>query len=395
MQQDDKDFNDKMKDIANSLSNESIEQLISYYENNSNNVNNNLNNVIDENKNIVNNIVNNKELIENKLNQVENESKEDQTNQNKVQQNNSLKLPKVKIPIEEGPEVIENKEELIKEKENDIKQIKEAQTKTEELQKEINEKKEKLEEGLIELNNIENSIMEEKDPFVETKTEKDAINAMELIATNTSYSSGLLDYTDPKVSENQFKLFIIAQCKRELYKILEYSKMLDKLEARFKEVYIDRLDELSDGMIVSLMQIVLEKIDRGNELINSVIKDKDITNVLIINQQNNMVNSISDLTKDKLLQTLYKSSEAKAESPAASRAKVIEVVTNILKDEAVEDNEDVNTEEELINDIEEINNEEVEVVKQDNRTEIQKVNDDIDKKLAEIQRQKNMNQQGG
>ena len=276
MQQDDKDFNDKMKDIANSLSNESIEQLISYYENNSNNVNNNLNNVIDENKNIVNNIVNNKELIENKLNQVENELKEDQTNQNKVQQNSSLKLPKVKIPIEEGPEVIENKEELIKEKENDIKQIKEAQTKTEELQKEINEKKEKLEEGLIELNNIENSIMEEKDPFVETKTEKDAINAMELIATNTSYSSGLLDYTDPKVSENQFKLFIIAQCKRELYKILEYSKMLDKLEARFKEVYIDRLDELSDGMIVSLMQIVLEKIDRGNELINSVIKDKDI-----------------------------------------------------------------------------------------------------------------------
>ena len=46
------------------------------------------------------------------------------------------------------------------------------------------------------------------------------------------------------------------------------------------EKYIDRLDELSDGMIVSLMQIVLEKIDRGNELINSVIKDKDITNVL-------------------------------------------------------------------------------------------------------------------
>ena len=29
------------------------------------------------------------------------------------------------------------------------------------------------------------------------------------------------------------------------------------------------------------------------------------------------------------------------------------------------------------------------------KRDIQKVNDDIDKKLAEIQRQKNMNQQGG
>ena len=391
MQQDDKDFNDKIKDIANSLSNESIEQLISYYENNSNETNNNPNNTVDNNKNLVNNIVNNKDIIEEKLNKIENETKQEQEQQN---QNKDLNLPKVKIPIEKGPEVIEDNKELIKEKENDIKQIKEAQTKTESLQKEINEKKEKLEEGLIELNNIENSIIEEKDPFVETKTEKDAINAMETIATNTSYSSGLLNYTDPKVSENQFKLFIIAQCKRELYKILEYSKMLDKLEARFKEVYIDRINELSDGMIISLMQVVLEKIDRGNELINSVVKDKDITNVLIINQQNNMVNSISNLTKDKLLQTLYKSSEAKAESPAASRAKVVEVVTNILKDEAVEENDENSKEAEVIDNdnIEEEEDKSNQEEKQDIKTEEQKVTNEIDKKLAEMQRQKNENQ---
>ena len=391
MQQDDKDFNDKIKDIANSLSNESIEQLISYYENNSNETNNNPNNTVDNNKNLVNNIVNNKDIIEEKLNKIENETKQEQEQQN---QNKDLNLPKVKIPIEKGPEVIEDNKELIKEKENDIKQIKEAQTKTESLQKEINEKKEKLEEGLIELNNIENSIIEEKDPFVETKTEKDAINAMEMIATNTSYSSGLLNYTDPKVSENQFKLFIIAQCKRELYKILEYSKMLDKLEARFKEVYIDRINELSDGMIISLMQVVLEKIDRGNELINSVVKDKDITNVLIINQQNNMVNSISNLTKDKLLQTLYKSSEAKAESPAASRAKVVEVVTNILKDEAVEENDENSKEAEVIDNdnIEEEEDKSNQEEKQDIKTEEQKVTNEIDKKLAEMQRQKNENQ---
>ena len=117
-------------------------------------------------------------------------------------------------------------------------------------------------------------------------------------------------------------------------------------------------------------------------------------NVLIINQQNNSVNNISDLTKDKLLQTLYKSSEAKAESPAASRAKVIEVVTNILKDEAVEENDENSKEAEVIDNdsIEEEEDKSNQEEKQDIGTEEQKVTNEIDKKLAEMQRQKNENQ---
>ena len=228
---------------------------------------------------------------------------------------------------------------------------------------------------------------EDKDLFTETKTEKDTINAMEQIATSTTYSTNLLNYTDPKVSENQFKLFIIAQCNRELYKILEYSKILDKLEERFKQVYIDRIDELSDGTIVSLMQLMLDKIDRGNELINSVIKDKDITNVLIINQQNNSVNNISDLTKDKLLQTLYKSSELHDEAPSASRAKVVEVVTNILKDEADEDkSKESNT---IVNEPSNIDNpiETQPILSKETNSQI--INDDLDRRLAELQKQNN------
>lgn len=372
------DFQNKMKEIANSLSNDSIEQLLSYYEN--------------ENKP--------KEEINNDINKKEISSAIEQKNTNKIVEERKqeikdivqqLNIPKENIASKSEINKIEKDEEIIEAKEEDIKEIEETIDNTEKLHEEIVEKKQELEKGLIELNNIETNIVEsmeeDKDLFTETKTEKDTINAMEQIATSTTYSTNLLNYTDPKVSENQFKLFIIAQCKRELYKILEYSKILDKLEERFKQVYIDRIDELSDGTIVSLMQLMLDKIDRGNELINSVIKDKDITNVLIINQQNNSVNNISDLTKDKLLQTLYKSSELHDEAPSASRAKVVEVVTNILKDEADEDkSKESNT---IVNEPSNIDNPIATQPILSKETNSQIINDDLDRRLAELQKQNN------
>lgn len=378
MNEDNNDFQNKMKEIANSLSNDSIEQLLSYYEN--------------ENKP--------KEEINNDINKKEISSAIEQKNTNKIVEERKqeikdivqqLNIPKENIASKSEINKIEKDEEITEAKEEDIKEIEETIDNTEKLHEEIIEKKQELEKGLIELNNIETNIVEsmeeDKDLFTETKTEKDTINAMEQIATSTTYSTNLLNYTDPKVSENQFKLFIIAQCKRELYKILEYSKILDKLEERFKQVYIDRIDELSDGTIVSLMQLMLDKIDRGNELINSVIKDKDITNVLIINQQNNSVNNISDLTKDKLLQTLYKSSELHDEAPSASRAKVVEVVTNILKDEADEDkSKESNT---IVNEPSNIDNpiETQPILSKETNSQI--INDDLDRRLAELQKQNN------
>ena len=379
MNEDNNDFQNKMKEIANSLSNDSIEQLLSYYEN--------------ENKP--------KEEIDNDTNKKEISNAIEQKDTNKIVEERKqeikdivqqLNIPKENIASKSEINKIEKDEEITEAKEEDIKEIEETIDNTEKLHEEIVEKKQELEKGLIELNNIETNIVEsmeeDKDLFTETKTEKDTINAMEQIATSTTYSTNLLNYTDPKVSENQFKLFIIAQCKRELYKILEYSKILDKLEERFKQVYIDRIDELSDGTIVSLMQLMLDKIDRGNELINSVIKDKDITNVLIINQQNNSVNNISDLTKDKLLQTLYKSSELHDEAPSASRAKVVEVVTNILKDEADEDKyKESNTT--IVNEPSNIDNPIATQPILSKETNSQIINDDLDRRLAELQKQNN------
>lgn len=187
-------------------------------------------------------------------------------------------------------------------------------------------------------------------------SQDDPMNAMELISKSPDYSDDLLKYVDPKISENQFKLFIIAQCKREMYKLVEYSKWLDIVEKRFKQISIDRADELSPGQIMSIIKFLKDNIQNSNDLINSVIKDKDVTNVLILNNQ---TNNIGDLTKSKLLETLYKASRDKDESPASSRSKVVEVVTEIFKDDM--SGEEISEVVDILNNTEEPEKENIEI----------------------------------
>lgn len=214
-------------------------------------------------------------------------------------------------------------------------------------------------------------------------SEEDPMSAMELISKSPDYSDDLLKYVDPKISENQFKLFIIAQCKREMYKLVEYSKWLDIVERRFKQISIDRSDELSPGQIMSIIKFLKDNIQSSNDLINSVIKDKDVTNVLILNNQ---TNNIGDLTKSELLKTLYKASTDKDESPASSRSKVVEVVTEIFKDDL--------SSEEITEVVEELNKQDVpeetipiEIPETQQIQEVQEVNHKEEIKEDEVKQQ--------
>lgn len=365
--QDNNNFDETIKNLANALDEESLQNIINQLsEEKKENNNVTIEPVSDS---IANNAKETKAVLKEISKTINNENK---TFQEEIKE---FKEHEAKVETEEN-ETIEQPKQIEEIKEENKKSDKE---KHEELKKQYKEKKEELQQNLSVIEETEKAITEQE--FEETHTEKDALAAMKLIASDPNYSEALLQYTDPKVSENQFKLFIIAQCKREIYKILKYSEYLDKLEDRFEKVYIDRLEELSDGMIVRLMQLVVDKIDRGNALINSVIKDKEITNVLVINQQNNTVNNISELTKDKLLQTLYKASQDKAELPSASRAKVVETVTNILKEATEEDIEDIKEDEN--NGYIIVNNEQQDNLQPDEQRKLE-----IDKALSELQKQK-------
>ena len=46
-----------------------------------------------------------------------------------------------------------------------------------------------------------------------------------------------------------------------MYKLVEYSRWLDIVEKRFKQVSIDRADELSPGQIMSIIKFLKENID--------------------------------------------------------------------------------------------------------------------------------------
>ena len=114
------DFQNKMKEIANSLSNDSIEQLLSYYEN--------------ENKP--------KEEINNDINKKEISSAIEQKNTNKIVEERKqeikdivqqLNIPKENIASKSEINKIEKDEEITEAKEEDIKEIEETIDNTEKL----------------------------------------------------------------------------------------------------------------------------------------------------------------------------------------------------------------------------------------------------------------------
>ena len=118
------DFQNKMKEIANSLSNDSIEQLLSYYEN--------------ENKP--------KEEINNDINKKEISSAIEQKNTNKIVEERKqeikdivqqLNIPKENIASKSEINKIEKDEEITEAKEEDIKEIEETIDNTEKLHEEI------------------------------------------------------------------------------------------------------------------------------------------------------------------------------------------------------------------------------------------------------------------
>lgn len=130
-----------------------------------------------------------------------------------------------------------------------------------------------------------------------------ATQAMKNIATN-NLDNETLDFVDSKLSENQIKMFIIAQAKRELQKIIKFSEMLDVVEKRFEERIVNNINEVPDYQLGNIMSMIMGCIDRSNSMISNVIKDKELLNLLIIDNSKNVTVNNVDSNEENMMKSL-------------------------------------------------------------------------------------------
>lgn len=149
------------------------------------------------------------------------------------------------------------------------------------------------------------------------------LDVMKEIANNNTNNDEVSTFVDSKLSENQMKMFVIAQAKRELQKVIKFSEMLDKVQDRFEERIVNNLVDVPDYELPKIMSMLMGCIDRSNSLINSVIKDKDLLQLFVIDNSKN-------LTVNNEIGNVENNIDPAGMMDAASRRKVLNAVKYVL-----------------------------------------------------------------
>ena len=159
-----------------------------------------------------------------------------------------------------------------------------------------------------------------------------------LVESNTSNEDNLLDLivqgdvTNELVTEslidrnmilNQIQLFKLVQAKKELTRVLKFTRMLQKLEDSYAEKLDDELDNGSIKLRDYAMFIdnINAMIERSNAVISSVLKDDSLSNIVLVNNATNIMNQNNVISDTPSLSNL---------TDPDSRDRVMKTVNNVI-----------------------------------------------------------------
>lgn len=116
------------------------------------------------------------------------------------------------------------------------------------------------------------------------------ISSMKDIVDNKDY---LPDSESVNTTRNQMKLFILAQARSQLSKVLELNTKLDKWIDKYTEKADERMssEDVTPEEISVYMKQIMELIDRSNSMIKSVIGDEKLINLMYLDMSNNVTNN--------------------------------------------------------------------------------------------------------
>lgn len=110
------------------------------------------------------------------------------------------------------------------------------------------------------------------------------LNEMRLISQGKMHDPVIAELNGKHI-ENQAKLFLAAQARNELQRIIKLTEFLDKLEAKFINVVNKQMLEQPDNinLLVTSMNIITQSLERSNELVNNVLKDNSLQTLVLSN----------------------------------------------------------------------------------------------------------------
>lgn len=107
------------------------------------------------------------------------------------------------------------------------------------------------------------------------------LDMMEILAKDEQSLSDIKNLTSSRVTD-QLKVFLVAQARNELTRVIKLTKFLDKLESN----YINKVDQAMDNNEFTLRQyadsisLITDLLARSNDIVYKVLKDDSLMTIL-------------------------------------------------------------------------------------------------------------------
>ena len=143
-------------------------------------------------------------------------------------------------------------------------------------------------------------------------------NLNDLVATETSYSAIMtsvanstireMDIGSAEQAKNQISMFLVAQAKNELYRIIKLTSFLDEVEARYIDTATELMQQYPDNLtlVQNVLETIEKSINRSNELLTQILKDDKLNtyafnfNISTEESNNNFYKNLDKSSRDDI-----------------------------------------------------------------------------------------------
>lgn len=113
------------------------------------------------------------------------------------------------------------------------------------------------------------------------KTQVENMDTLAMIAANQQSLEDIKSLTSSKVND-QLKVFLIAQARNELSRVVKLTQFLDTIESKFMNAVQDAAynDELDIKQYSDIINSIVTLLQRSNDIVTKILRDDSLTTIL-------------------------------------------------------------------------------------------------------------------
>lgn len=116
--------------------------------------------------------------------------------------------------------------------------------------------------------------------------------------SRVSADNNTIDLSDSSESNNQAKMFLVAQAKNEMQRIIRLVDFLDTVEQKFMDTSTLLMNEYPDNLVIvqNVLETIMKCINRSNDLIMNIVRDDKLNSFMFNKSSDDLLYEYKDVS---------------------------------------------------------------------------------------------------